>query len=77
VVAACSKDYLTELVASAAVAYLQRYSVDQLTDFVANLTVGRLTVAVVVAKEDWAAVEFESAAEKVVDAWAVDVAVAS
>jgi len=75
VVAACSKDYLTELVAYAAVAYLQCYSVDRLTDFVANLTVGRLTV--VVAKEDWAAVEFESAAEKVVDAWAVDVAVAS
>lgn len=74
--AACLKDYLTELVVFAAVASLQHYSVDRLTDFVANLAVGPSTAAVVVAKERWP-VELESVAEKAVDASAVDVAVAS
>lgn len=74
--AACSKDYLTELVAFAAVASLQHYSVDRLIDFVANFAAGSLTVAAAVVKEHLA-VEFESVAEKAVDAWVVDVAVAS
>jgi hypothetical protein len=63
---------LTELVALAAVASLQHYSVDRLTEFDANLAIGPLTVAA----KHWA-VEFESVAEKTIDAWAVYVAVAS
>jgi hypothetical protein len=74
VFAACSKDYFTELVALAAVASLQHYSVDRLTEFDATLVIGPLTVAAAATKH-WA-VEFESVAEKTIDAWVVYVVVA-
>lgn len=72
--AAYSKDYLTELVASVAVASPQHQSVDSLTDFAVNLTAGPLFVVAAVAKECSAA---EFAAEKAAGAWTVDVAAAS
>ena len=56
VFAAYSKDYLTELVAFVAVASPQHHSVDSLTDFAINLTVGPLIVVATVAKECWAIV---------------------
>ena len=76
VFAAYSKDYLTELVAFVAVASPQHHSVDSLTDFAVNLTAGPLIVVAAVAKECWAVVLAEFAAQKAAGAWTVHVAAA-